>query len=304
MRREDKALVIENAEIYRYYRERLINMALAQFEWHGLPDTCDRRYFEKSLLFNGKAAMYKPTGTDFWLSTDYLQVGDFDAYGYPKKIKGITYNAKNIETDTWMILFDNMTRTTLIPMIDLYARLLWEVHNTYRSNLHQQITPYIVATTNNQALSIKNIFNRIMGFQPVVEVKAAAFDPDAIKTIDCKVDFKGKEMLETLKIIWAEALSMMGITSETTKKERLLNDEITIDRQEDLISLNARLLNRVEFCNKMNKAYGLNLSVNLSSDSMQFRAYGDPAIQAIDEMDDEGDPVQETLTGEKGEQNG
>lgn len=274
MRKQDARLVIENVEIYNYYRERLVNLALSQFQWSGLPDTCDRLYFEKSLLFNGKAAMYKPTGTDFWLSTDYLQKGNFDAYGYPTKINGITFNAKNVETDEWMILYDNMTRATLMPKIDFFARLLWEVHNTYRSNLQQQITPFVILSDKNKSLSIKNLFNRFFGFQPVIEVKSS-FNMDDIKTIDTRVDFKGTELLDNLQRIWAMALSELGITAETTKKERLIGDEIAINRQEDIISLNSRLLNRVEFCNKMNKKYGMNLSVNLSSDDVQFKPYSD-----------------------------
>lgn len=286
MRREDKNLVINNSEIYRYYRERLINLALAQFEWHGLPETCDRLYFEKSLLYNGKAAMGKVTGTDIWLGLDYIYKGNLDVYGYPTDIRLVPANGQRglIEVDEWQFLFDNMTWASLMPKIDLYARLLWEVHNTYRSNLQQQITPYLIATTRNESLSIKNIFNRIFGFQPVIELKNT-FDPDAIKTIDTRVDFKGTELLENLKVVWAEALSMLGITAETTKKERLLNNEITIDRQEDIISLNSRLLNRVDFCNKMNKKYGFNLSVNLSSNDMALNPYpGDMAIQTLDEL--------------------
>ena len=275
MRRQDKQLLIQNAELYTYYKERLINIALAQFEWHGLPDTCDRLYFEKTLLFSGKAAMYMPTGTDFWLSTDYIQRGNFDVYGYPQKIFGVGYNAKNIETDEWVILYDNMTRSTLLPKIDLYARLLWEIHNTLRSNLQQQVTPYVIATTRNESLSFKNIFNRILGFQPVIEVKSGLDLNEVVKTLDLKVDFKGKDIMDLLRQTWAEALSMLGISAETTKKERLLNDEITINRQEDLISLNSRLLNRVDFCNKMNKRYGLNLSVNLSSEDFSFKPYGE-----------------------------
>lgn len=274
MRKQDARLVIENSEIYQYYYERLTNLALSQFQWHGLPDTCDRLYFEKSLLFNGKAAMYKPTGTDIWLSTDYLMKGSFDAYGYPTKINGITFNAKNIETEEWMILYDNMTRVSLIPKINFFARLLWEVHNTYRSNLQQQITPYVILSDKNKSLSIKNLFNRFLGFQPVIEVKSS-FNLDDIKTIDTRVDFKGTELLDNLQRIWGMALSELGITAETTKKERLISDELTINRQEDIISLNSRLMNRVEFCNKMNKKYGMNLSVNLSSDDVQFKAYSD-----------------------------
>lgn len=293
MRREDKRLMIENSEIYQYYRERLINIALAQFEWHGLPETCDRRYFERCLLFSGKAAMYKPLGTDFWLSTDYLQRGDFDVYGYPKRILGVGYNAKNIETEEWMILFDNMTRTTLLPKIDLYARLLWEVHNTFRSNLSQQITPYLVATTRNQSLTLKNLFNRVLGFQPVIELKNTDQIDECVKTFNLGVEFKGNEMLLCLKALWNEALAMLGITAETTKKERLIEDEITINRQEDIISLNARLMNRVEFCNKMNKKYGLNLSVNLSSEDIDFKPFG-----VADEDKEIDNEEKEALTNE------
>ena len=289
MRKADKRLIIENSELYMYYRERLINLALSQFEWHGMPDTCDRLFFEKSLLYNGKACFIKPTGTDFWLSTDYIFKGNLDVYGYPTDIRGVGYGSHNIiEGDEWEILFDNMTWSSLIPKIDLYARLLWEVHNTYRSNLQQQITPYIVLTDRNSSLSIKNLFNRIFGFQPVIEVKQN-FDPDAVKTIDTRVDFKGTEILENLKVVWAEALSMLGITAETTKKERLLNNEITIDRQEDIISLNSRLLNRVEFCNKMNERHGFNLSVNLSSEDLSLNPYpGDMAIQTLDALGADG----------------
>lgn len=288
MRREDKTLMVQNSEIYLYYKERLINLALAQFEWHGLPETCDRLWFERSLLFNGKAAIYQPTGLDVWLSTDYLQVGDFDVYGYPTKIVGIGYNAKNIETDNWKILYDNMTRTTLIPKIDLYARLLWEVHNTFRSNLQQQITPYLVATTRNQALTFKNLFNRIFGFQPVIEIKNTENIDEIIKTFNLGVEFKGLEMLDCLKRLWAEALAMLGITAETTKKERLIEGEITLNRQEDNIGLNARLLNRLDFCNKMNKEYGMELSVNLSSEieeARNFRAFGGDDLGEMDNLD-------------------
>lgn len=290
MRKEDKRLIIDNSQIYQYYRERLINLALAQFEWHGLPETCDRLYFEKSLLFNGKAAMGKVTGTDIWLGLDYIYKGKLDVYGYPTDIRLVPANGQHglIEVDEWQMLFDNMTWASLMPKIDLYAKLLWEIHNVFRSNLTQQITPYLITTTKNESLGIKNLFNRVMGFQPVIEVRNT-FDPNNIQTLDTRVDFKGTELLETLKITWAEALSMLGITAETTKKERLLSDEITIDRQEDIISLNSRLLNRVEFCNKMNNKYGFNLSVNLSSNDLSLNPYpGDYAIQTMDELGVDG----------------
>lgn len=290
MRRQDKQLVIDNIEIYNYYRERLINLALSQFEWHGLPDTCDRLYFERILLFNGTAAMYKPQGNDFWLSTGYVfgqgKGNAFDVYGYPTSIMGVGYNATNIATDDFMILFDNMTKQTLMPKIDLYARLLWECHNTFRSNLRQQNNPYIVATTKNEALSFTNFFNRLFGFEPVIQVKNCANIDEAIKVFDLKKEYIGNELLDSLKSIWNEACKMLGITGETTKKERMLDGELQMNRMQDTITMSSRLLNRVDFCNKMNKKYGLELSVNLVSADVEFLPYVDPYF----DMDGGGKP--------------
>lgn len=281
MNYQDTELFIANQEIYNYYRERLINVALSQFEWNGLPDTCDRLYFEKRLLFDGKAAMLQPIGSDEWLSLGYVNNGSLNVYGYPTSILGVGFNASNIETDTWEFLYDNMTKQSLLPKIDLYARLLWEVHCTFRSNLKHQNVPYIVKTTKNQENSFRNFFNRIFGFQPYILMKRKE-DIDSIDVLQLGVDYKGNEILDSLKVIWAEALSMLGITAETTKKERMISGEIVLDRQEDLISLNSRMLNRVEFCNKMNKKHGLDLSVNLSSEDYELQPYqGDYATQVL-----------------------
>lgn len=281
MNYQDTELFIANQEIYNYYRERLINVALSQFEWNGLPDTCDRLYFEKRLLFDGKAAMLQPIGSDEWLSLGYVNNGSLNVYGYPTSILGVGFNASNIETDTWEFLYDNMTKQSLLPKIDLYARLLWEVHCTFRSNLKHQNVPYIVKGTKNQELSFRNLFNRIFGFQPYILMKRKE-DIDNIDVLQLGVDYRGNEILDSLKVIWAEALSMLGITAETTKKERMISGEIVLDRQEDLISLNSRMLNRVEFCNKMNKKHGLDLSVNLSSEDYELQPYqGDYATQVL-----------------------
>ncbi len=280
MNYQDTELFIANQEIYNYYRERLINVALSQFEWHGLPDTCDRLYFEKRLLFDGKAAMLQPIDSDEWLSLGYVNNGSLNVYGYPTSILGVGFNASNIETDTWEFLYDNMTKQSLLPKIDLYARLLWEVHNTFRSNLKHMNMPYIVKGTKNQELSFRNLFNRIFGFQPYILMKRKE-DIENIDVLQLGVEYRGNELLDSLKVVWAEALSMLGITAETTKKERLISGEIVLDRQEDLISLNSRLLNRVEFCNKMNKKHGLTLEVNLSSDDYELKPFGDYATQVL-----------------------
>ena len=280
MRRQDKQLVIDNIEIYNYYRNRLITMALSQFEWHGLPDTCDPWYFEKELLYKTTAAIYKPLDSNFWLSTGYVfdnrRRNAFTVYGYPASIRGMGYNAINIQTEDFEVLYDNRSHISLMPMIDLYAKLLWEAHCTFRNNLRQQNTPYIVATTRQESLSFTNFFNRLFGFEPVIQVKSCANIDEAVKVLDLKKEYLGNELLDSLKAIWNEACRMLGITGETTKKERLLNDELQMNRMQDTITTGSRLLNRIEFCNRINKRWGWDVSVNLVSADTEFMPYVDP----------------------------
>lgn len=294
---KDGLLAIRNTEIYLYYYERLINLALSQFEWHGLPETVDRYYLEKCLLFNGRAAVYQPKGTDIWLGTNYVQrntpFGMYDVYGYPRDIYGIPAGGYSkpsqipVEPGKFRILFDNMTWSSLVPKIDLYARLMWEVHDTFRANMEHQLVPWIVEAPSSLKLTIENFFNRLLGHQRFLQLNHGLKSSD-VQTLDTRVPFYGNEMLDCLRRLWAEALSMLGITSDVSKKERYVQDELTMVRQEDIIALNSRLMNRVEFCNRFNAQFGTDISVNLSSDDIVFRPYngGEPDGQLYHRPDD------------------
>lgn len=264
---QDDIMFIDDQRIYHYYRNRLISMALSQFIWDfGDIETCDRLFLEKKLLFEGKAAFMKPYGTDFWLSLGYVSDGTLDIYGYPTAIRGVGYNSANVVPSDWMVLYDNVTKQSLMEGIDLYARLLWECHMTFRSNLKHQNSPYIVTGTKNQELTFKNFFNRLFGFQPYFLMKR----PDDVKNmtvLKTDVPFMGKELLESLKIVWAEAITMLGIAPSNTieKKERMITDEVQFNREEYIIARNARELTRKEFCKKFNKKYGTNISVYMAT---------------------------------------
>lgn len=265
MRRSDKELIIDNWEIYMFYRNRLENLALSQFEWHGLPDTCDAWYFEKQLLYKGRACFCKPEGTDDIYSLGFVQKDGFDGYGYPAGITAIDFNARQYATDDYELVYDNMKKETILGMIDLYARKLYEVDQTIRMNLRQQNTPYIIPANKNLALSIKNIFLRIFAYSPVITLKGNESTMlQNLKPLDLKVDFKGNEMTDLKESIWAEALHILGIAPSKTKKERMITGEVTMDRQEDIVSIQSRLLQRVRFCDKINKRWGLDVSVNLT----------------------------------------
>lgn len=280
----DAELFIKNSDCFKLYQTRLIEVALSQFEWHGFPETCNRWYFERALL-NGSGAMYKPKHCDFWLSTGWVMKGNIDIYERPTGITGVGGNGKMIEVDenAWEICYDNMMHSSMMDKINFYATWLAEITLTHQSNLQNQINPIVVlSNTPGDTLSFKNFFKRVFAFDKVINV-GKTFDMENVKTLDLQTPYV-KELLEDLKVVWAEALTMLGISYQSTKRERMLNNEIAMDRQADFISLNNRLLNRVEFCNLMNKKYGFNLSVNLSSDrnfEEEMNKFNDLATQAL-----------------------
>ena len=80
MTRQDKELVVDNSEIYMHYRERLKNIAIAQFEWHGLPETCDRLYFERALLNQGSCDR-------LYIESAFLNQGSAIPYFIERRLK-------------------------------------------------------------------------------------------------------------------------------------------------------------------------------------------------------------------------
>ena len=328
-RAKDVAATIRYADLEAFYFFRLVNVALAQFSYDGLPDTCDRRYMELVALTRGAAAVYVPEGTDFWLSTGFMpfdgthhpsqaavtwyndvfsetasraydryfnSVNTFDVYGNPTRILGIGFNGEQSrpDGDKWGVFYDNMTREPLIIHIRRYAQLLAETHMTFRMNLRMQNKPYMVTSSRNKQYSFKQFFAALFNFEPVVEIAPGLDLTEAVQVLDLRVDYKGTELLENLKEIWNQALDMLGISTQSTKKERLLTGEIQMDRQADLITMNSRLMNRTEFWEKMNKRHGLNVKVKMSSADVDFESvFGDLIQYDPDHVNDTAKEVEE-----------
>ena len=102
-----------------------------------------------------------------------------------------------------------------------------------------------------------------------------AMDIDAL---DLRVDYKVIDMWKALKVTWAEAMSMLGITTQFTKKSQYENsDQLEMDKMGDDLSLCNRLMRRVELCNRANERWGGteilpkgDLYVNLSPMTEEF----------------------------------
>ena len=122
-------------------------------------------------------------------------------------------------------------------------------------------------------------------------------DLESISVFKTDVPYNGKELLECLKVIWAEAITMLGIAPSDgiDKKERLITDEVAFDKEEYIIARNARELTRKEFCQKFNKKFNKHISVHMAQIDTSL-----PMDMAQEEL--ANDSNQDT-NAEKGEEN-
>lgn len=263
---EEANLFWDNQTIFEFYRTRLINVALTQFSYDGWPDTCDRLNFERELLFRGKAALIKDSITGDWLTLGYTSDSELNIYRYPKSIKGVGFGVDNIIPDDFVVCYDMPLRESLMPYIDMYARALAEVHMTFRINLDKQNVPFIVTTGRNQQLSMKNIMSRMQGFQRVFFMKKKS-DADNISALDFKIPYIGMEILTTLRSLWMQAVSFLGVapSDQVEKKERLNVAEVNFNREESDSAKCARMMGRLECIDKFNKKTGLNVKVYMNT---------------------------------------
>lgn len=251
-------------DIYNYYYFFFMMRAASVFGYKNAPKDCDMLFFENKLVERGTAALMRMQNDplDRVFSLPYnLYYGYRDFYGYPsKKIVGLTNNQykTQIYSTDFIVLYDNLQRTPIQPYISMFALLCWEVHNTFRSNLLHQNKPFIIPTTPATRLSTDNIWNQFRNFSPYINVNLSkGKNPEEFQkifqTIDLKVEFRGKDLLECLQTVLDMFDAMVGITASDGKRERMISSEVAMNRMGDAITLNTRYAPRVEFVKKCNE---------------------------------------------------
>ena len=262
---QDAVMFYDNQLITDFYRTRLINIALTQFTYENTPPKFDRLFFEKKMLFDGKAAMLHEPITDEWYSLGYASQGKLDLYGYPTEIRGIGYNTANVIPDEFVVFYDNPLRQSIMPYIDMYARQLAECHMTFRVNLDKQNIPFIVTCGRNQQLTYKNLFARMAGFQRLFFMKRKD-DKENIEALKTDVPYIGIELLTSLRALWTQAIMFLGVapSDNVEKKERLNTEEVEFNREESDVAKTARGLGRLEGFKKWNELTGGNVIVHIN----------------------------------------
>ena len=252
---------------YTDYEDMLTEIALSRLEWKNLPDTCDERYLERALFFNGQAVYCKDDVVGD-LTLKVTTGGRMGVYGIPTEWEGYGSNGYTISLNPTnsVLIFNNYKRKPTFPVIKNYAMRLYELDRTIDVNVNAQKTPVLVLCDENERLSMENLYTQYEGNRPVIFGKKG-LNTDALDVLKTDAPYVADKIYDLKTQIFNEAMTFLGITNVAIeKKERLVTDEVNRSMGGTIANRMAYLTMREKAADAINKMFGTNIEVGFRAD--------------------------------------
>lgn len=252
-----------NNRAFMYYVTRFSELAISVFKWENLPDTIDERFLELTLYQYGQAVFFNDEEIGH-LALQVAANGPFNVYRIPITRRAYAVNGyqRNLTIENSVMMYNNRLHTNTAPDMLTFARRLYDIDRTIDVNARAQKTPVAVRATEEQRLSMLNLYKEYDGNAPVVFADKN-LDLNNIQVIDTQAPFVGDKLYQLKTQIWNEALTYLGISNVTIqKKERLNTDEVARNMGGTIASRYSRLEARQKACDEINKMFGLDIWVN------------------------------------------
>ena len=274
--RFQKEAQIMNVDTYTYWYARLVEIAIAGFEWKNLPPEIDPRFLEMILCFDGKALFYFDEDLEEYVALQFFNSSTLDIYREPFKrtafSPAVNFRHKALDESESVIIWNNGLHLPEILPLRLYARRIAECERTIDVNIKGQKTPKIIRSTNEERLTLENLFKKYDGNIPFIFGSKNLADMQDITVLDTTVPYIADKVQILKRQLFAEALTYFGIeNANTEKKERLVSDEVASNFGGVDIARRTRLNARKLACRKINERFGLNIDVEFASTSPRER---------------------------------
>lgn len=244
------------------YYNRLVDLCISQFEWINLPPTCDRRFLELTLMADGMAVFFRDEIMGY-LSLQCMISGPLDVYRIPILRRAYASNGYQMPLDNLnsVLIFNNSLHTNSQLNIEMYAWRLYEVQRAIDTNIKLQKTPKIVKCSENQRLTIINLFKQYEGNYPFIFADKT-MDLKGLESIDIAAPYVADKLMVIKQQIWDEAMTYLGVANtNTSKRERLNTSEIFVGMGDVEAQRCTRLMEREIACERINDMFGLNMEV-------------------------------------------
>lgn len=247
---------------------RMLNRTTRMFDYKGLPDTIPVKDFETQLQVAGFST-FAEHKDNFYTFTSGLG-GEPNVYYLPT-ISVVANPALNfsetykIDKNCVVVLNDHYYQG-MMPLFSKYARLLVEAELSLLYAIRNARVPAIIEADNDNTKKSAEIF-----FEKIIEgteygvVESNDFF-EGIKSHDFYKEAYIKDLIESIQYIKGSWYNEIGINAAFNMKREAINEaEATLN--EDILypTIDTMLECRQIACDKINKMFGLNISVDLSS---------------------------------------
>ena len=275
-RKREKTLFGESANVnnltYMQYLNRLTELSVSMFEWKNLPPTVDARYLELHLFETG-SMVYFDDDVIGNLCLDCLPSGRLDVYGNPvlrRAYSGYNNYQKLLKESNSVIIWNNYLHTNSILEVKMFARRLYNLDRIIDVNANAQKTPVLIQGTEQQRLTLKNLYKEFDGNSPFI-FGDKNLDLNSLKCIQTGAPYVCDKLYNLKQMYWNEALTYLGINnSGAQKRERMLAIESSQAQGGTISSRYSRLQSRREAVEKINAMFGTNIEVNYREDFMSI----------------------------------
>lgn len=261
----NESLLKNNASYLQYY-DRLSDIGISCFKWNGLPDTVDERFLEMTLFERGMAVFFKDDVLGF-LALQTTIGGKLNVYRIPIERNAFASNGYQCQLNekNSVLIFNNRIHTPSKLDVEIFAQRLYNIDRTIDVNVAGQKTPIAILCDENQRLTMKNLYMQYEGFQPFI-FGGKDLDINAIKAISTGAPYVADKLYQLKQEYWNEAMTYLGVPNiSTTKKERMITNEVETTMGGVFASRSSRLKAREQACEQINKMFGLNISVEFNA---------------------------------------
>lgn len=273
-RKREKTLFGESATVnnltYMQYLNRLTELSVSMFEWKNLPPTVDARYLELHLFETGSMVYFNDEVIGN-LCLDCLPSGRLDVYGNPvlrRAYSGYNNYQKLLKESNSVIIWNNYLHTNSVLEVKMFAKRLYNLDRIIDVNANAQKTPVLIQGTEQQRLTLKNLYKEFDGNSPFI-FGDKNLDLNSLKCLQTGAPYVCDKLYNLKQMYWNEALTYLGINNTgAQKRERMLAIESSQAQGGTISSRYSRLQSRREAVEKINAMFGTNIEVNYREDFM------------------------------------
>lgn len=256
-----------NNRTYLQYYNRLTELAISMFEWKNLPETVDPRYLEMCLFSDGMCVFFNDEVLGF-LALQVAIGGQLNVYRIPIDRRAYASNGyqMNLTEENSVIIFNNYLHTNSMLDVEMFSKRLYNLDRAIDVNANAQKTPILIQCDESQRLTMKNLYKQYEGNEPFI-FGSKALDVNGLKVLQTGAPYVADKLYELKVQYWNEALTYLGISNiNTTKKERMITDEVTRNQGGVVASRYSRLESRRQACRQINNMFGLDIWCDYRND--------------------------------------